>query len=666
MRLWLLISFSVLYSTCYSQDTAIIKKDSARTAALAGVTVYGRVLTLPHVSATPAQVLKGAALDKLNSLSVADAMRFFSGVQLKDYGGIGGIKTLNVRSLGTNHLGVFYDGIELGNAQNGIVDLGKFSLDNLEEIALYNGQKSEIFQPAKSLASGAALYLQSRKPVFLHGEQTHLKAAFKTGSFGLLNPSLLWEQKISSRVTASVSTELTEANGRYRFRYTNGVYDTTAIRENADVHAWRIETVFHGLLQDSSEWQAQGYYYQSGRGLPGAVVANQFKHPQRQWDNDLFVQASFKSAPGKRYRLWLNTKYAHDYTRYLDPEYNNIQGYLDNRYTQQEWYLSAAHHYSITHYWDVALATDLLYNTLDANLYHFVYPTRYTTLASLATELHDNRFNIQASILGSFVTEQVKAYTGAGNQHEWTPAIALSWQPFATPAFGVRAFYKSIFRMPTFNDLYYTFIGNTSLQPEFTKQYDLGVSYTKSFSSLLQSVSVQADGYYNTVTNKIVAIPTASLFRWMMLNLGAVQIKGADLNLRSSWKTGALLTELGIKYTYQQALDVTPGAYNYKQQIPYTPLNSGSAIVNEEWKSWSLQYSFIYTGSRYSEEANIPVNYVQPWYTHDLSLMKNYRYKKQDIRVTIAVNNLFNQYYDVVLNFPMPGRNYRVGVQVNL
>lgn len=32
-------------------------------------------------------------------------------------------------------------GIELGNAQNGTVDLGRFSLDNMESVTLYNGQK---------------------------------------------------------------------------------------------------------------------------------------------------------------------------------------------------------------------------------------------------------------------------------------------------------------------------------------------------------------------------------------------------------------------------------------------------------------------------------------------------------------------------------------------
>ena len=87
----------------------------------------------------PSQRLSGKRLEALSSFSVADAIRYFAGVQLKDYGGVGGLKTVDVRSMGTNHTGVFYDGIQLGNAQNGQVDLGKFSLDNIEDISLYNG-----------------------------------------------------------------------------------------------------------------------------------------------------------------------------------------------------------------------------------------------------------------------------------------------------------------------------------------------------------------------------------------------------------------------------------------------------------------------------------------------------------------------------------------------
>lgn len=79
-----------------------------------------------------------------------------------------------------------------------------------------------------------------------------------------------------------------------------------------------------------------------------------------------------------------------------------------------------------------------------------------------------------------------------------------------------------------------------------------------------------------------------------------------------------------------------------------------------EYKSWGLNYSFVYVGERYdSSQNNIQYNYLLPWYTHDLSVQKTFKLNKHQLKASLEVNNLFNQYYDVVLNYPMPGRNFR-------
>ena len=122
------------------------------------------VATRTSQEVVPVQMLSGEKLRSLGTHSIADAIRYFSGVQIKDFGGIGGLKSINVRSLGSQHVGVFYDGVELGNAQNGIVDLGRFSLDNMESVSLYNGQKSATLQSAKDYASANAVYLRTKKP----------------------------------------------------------------------------------------------------------------------------------------------------------------------------------------------------------------------------------------------------------------------------------------------------------------------------------------------------------------------------------------------------------------------------------------------------------------------------------------------------------------------
>ena len=153
------------------------------------------------------QHLKGETIEKLSNNSVADALRYFSGLQVKDYGGVGGLKTVNIRSMGTNHLGIFYDGIELGNAQNGVIDLGQFSLDNIDEISLYNGQKSQIFQPASDFGNAGSVYIRTRRPVFTD-KRYHLKLRLKAGSSDMVRFSGVWDLKLSETLCSSISAEV--------------------------------------------------------------------------------------------------------------------------------------------------------------------------------------------------------------------------------------------------------------------------------------------------------------------------------------------------------------------------------------------------------------------------------------------------------------------------
>ncbi|MDE6134762.1 MAG: TonB-dependent receptor plug domain-containing protein, partial [Muribaculaceae bacterium] len=258
----------------------------------------------PAAEIIPAQSLRGEELRRLNSNSVADALRYFSGVQVKDYGGVGGIKTVNIRSMGTNHAGVVYDGVQLGNAQNGQIDLGQFSLDNMEVISLYNGQKSSILQPARDFGSAGTIYMRTRTPSFSDGENYHARLSFRTGSFDLLNPSALVELRLSERVNASLSAELVNSSGKYKFRYRRVnpsgelAYDTTAVRQNGDINATRIELNVNGTVQ-AGEWHAKVYNYNSERGVPGAIVNNVWRRGERIWDTNSFVQGSFRKECGR-------------------------------------------------------------------------------------------------------------------------------------------------------------------------------------------------------------------------------------------------------------------------------------------------------------------------------------------------------------------------------
>lgn len=647
------------------------------------------VTAKPFKEVIPAQRLNGLQLERLNTHNVADALRYFSGVQIKDYGGMGGLKTIDVRNMGSYHVGVFYDGIQIGNAQNGVVDLGRFSLDDLEELSLYNGQKSEIFQSAKDFASASAVYMKARKPKFEAGKKTNLSVRYKAGSIQLINPSFRWEQKLNEKLSLSLSGEYMKSDGKYKFRYRRlnqegkVAYDTTATRWNSDIEAYRLEAGIYGNIHNGY-WQAKLYYYDSDRGLPGAIVKNIWQNGERQGDKNFFAQATFVKDITPKYKLQLNGKFAYDYTHYLSrdtvqflQESVTKKMQFDNTYYQQDWYLSVINMYSILPVWDISLSVDFQYNKLNAVMRGvgtpFTYPQRYTAWAALATALNLGKWKLQADVLGTFVMEKVRNNVQAPDKSELSPAIIVGYKPFLNHDFNVRAFYKRIFRLPTFNDLYYAQIGFSQLNPEYTDQLNIGASYQKTFhSGWIDRISVQADAYYAAITDKIIAAPTGSSFRWMMTNMGKVESKGVDASAAAFGHIGPVKLNTNLSYSFTKAQDFTKingkKLSSFGDQIPYTPWHSGSVIAGVEYDSWTLNYSFIYVGERYNGAVNnISRNYVEPWYTHDFSLQREFRIRSRYLlKASVEMNNALNQHYDVVLNYPMPGRNFRFIVSLSL
>ena len=639
-------------------------QDSVRVHHIQEVVVTSRLISRETI---PSQTLGGEELKKLNSLSVADALRYFSGLQLKDYGGVGGIKTVNIRSMGTNHLGIFYDGIELGNAQNGQIDLGQFSLDNVEEISLYNGQRSATFQPASDFGNAGSVYIRTKAPRFMMGRRYNLLVRAKYGSSDTFRFSSLWEQKLSDHISSSLSTGVLTSSGRYKFRYrrvtedNTVAYDTTAVRHNGDIWAFRIEENVRGGIADGY-WNVKAYTYHSERGIPGAIVNNVWRRGERQWDHNTFGQAVFQKSFGDKFSTKALAKYAYYVTRYVNNDETQI--HVDNTYRQQEMYFSTSNVYEILSKWSVSMSYDFKWNKLNANMVDFAFPHRYSNFVSLATALTLSRIQAQASLVEQVVKDHVKYGASSSSRSTLTPAFFVNVYPFESKLLAVKAFAKKSFRMPTFNDLYYADMGNSKLNPESALQYDLGFVLNKDWKQgIVDHFRLQVDGYYNTVHDKIVAYPKGQQFRWTMLNLGKVHIKGVDamaevgLEPAKDWKVTARL-----QYTYQDARDVTdPNTSYYKDQIPYIPWNSGSAILGLSWREWDLSYSFIYSGERYSQQENILYNHLQPWYTHDMSVV--YHARRWSAR--LDVNNIFSQDYDVILNYPMPKRNYMLTLEYN-
>lgn len=590
----------------------------------------------PHYL-TPSQTIEGATLQNLSTSSVADALKYFSGVQIKDYGGLGGLKTVNVRSLGSQHVGVYLDGVRITNAQNGQVDLGRYSLTNMESVSLYNANKNERLQSASEYASAATVYMQTRRP-----NRTGVSAEYGNGSFGLNKVKAY----ASIKNLLFVDAEWQRTQGDYEFRFHSTSEDTTGIRHNSDIRFYRLEAAaFHKDLS------AHIYYYNSNRGLPGPVVrrlSDQWDTTDRQWDQNFFVQTSYKHL-WKNLGIKANLKYAFDYLHYLqDPATNAAAMYCNNHYTQQNLYGSIATSYNNS-WLSLTASTDLRWSDLvcDVTNFSYVYRLDSKTLLSAIASWHGIEGNI--ALLYTNISDHTRQ--GAEPLSKLTPMFLVSYKKGAWIA---RAFHKRIFRAPTLNDLYYTLVGNTQLKPEYTTQWDAGLDYRG------QHLHFSIDGYYNNITDKIVAIPMRCQFRWSMVNFGQVHSYGTSLTggYNNQWKRWTLATN--INYTFQMDRDYTmAGDPEYGNYIPYSPRHSASVIVDVCYNGWSLCTSWLYTGKRFALVSNNADDLLPSWYTVDVKLNKRIPFRHHTIQLTAECNNLTNSHHEVILRYPMPGRNWK-------
>ncbi|MDP4239404.1 MAG: TonB-dependent receptor [Bacteroidota bacterium] len=655
----------LLYS--FSVAAADDKNDTLHTHVLKEVKVTSRKQEFTRAS-IPVQRLDEKELNRLNADNVTDAAKHFAGITVKDYGGIGGLKTVSVRGMGAQQTGVSYDGVMLSDIQSGQIDLGRFSLENISEISLSNGQPNELFQTARMFASSGVLSLTTKLPEYDELHPFSGRLSLKTGSFGLLNPSVFFNKSFGRKWVMSFSTDVQVANGAYKFRQ---YYGTTAnqsqllTRTNSDVQSIRSEINAMYRLQPNEDISCKMNFFDSERGLPDGVTYYNSYNRQRLWDTNYLSQLHYENKRSTLFQYQFFGRFNSSYNKYrdIDPKYTG--GILTDHYLQHEYYVSSSFLYRPIQCLSVSGSADWWYNNLfidsNINFKKFVFPTRNTGLANIAAKYETDRLNLGGNLLYTLTREQVRTGIASPNRDKVSPSANLSYKILDDKELRMRFFYKNIFRIPTFNDLYYQEMGNPNLRPENTNQYNLGLVYREVEIPFLSELEVSADAYYNQVTDKIIALPS-DLFHWSMTNKGKVAIKGCDITLKAGipiGKTDHIL--LRGNYTFQLANDVTPGSANYDEQIPYTPVHSGSGSIIYQHKILECGYNLIFSGERWSGQ-NIEANKLVPYQEH--SIFGTVTLKKYKFRAEII--NILNAQYEVVKFYPMPGINYRITLSMNL
>ena len=622
----------------------------------------------PSVTKTtsPLQILQGSKLQKINSLQVSDAVKFFSGVQVKDYGGVGGLKTVSIRSLGANHTTVAYDGITLTDYQTGQIDLGRFSLDNVEMLSLNIGESDDIFQTARMQSSAGVLNIVSRKPQLDASKPVEIKAGVKVGSLNLINPSILYEQYLNKAFSTQVSVEWLKTDGNYPFTQNYG-YDKKENRKrnNSDVETLKTELNLFGNFSNNRQLSLKASYNNSNRGLPGPAIYDNDYSAERLRDENAFFQATYIQSFDEKFRLMTHAKFNYSYMEYEDTKNIYDSGKLENRYHQREYYLNATLAYKLSEQLSFSWANDGVYGNFNSNLPTNKFPSRTTFLSALSGKYMNDYLAVTGSLLSTYVDESAKRGNAPDDLFNLSPYIGFSVSPWINIPLKISGFHKQSFRLPTFGDLYFSQVTPSNIKPEKANQYNAGLWWSGSFSRIFPYFSISTDVYCNQIENKIVATPRQNMFIWSVENYGKVEIKGVDINLKLKIQaTDNMQYEIGSVYTYQDVLDKNKDKPNtYNQQLPYTPHHSGSgyALISTPWVD--VNYTVFYCGRRYYNAVNLPVYQMDAYSEHSISLNRTFHLKETQLLLNMECLNLLNKQYEVVRSYPMQGRSFRAGIR---
>ena len=655
MRLIRVIAFAVA-GLLASLRPAVAQEVDSRL--LDSLLVSGSAVRGAVESSSPLQRLSSSDLVRLGVTNVGDALKHMSGVTVKDYGGIGGLKTVGIRGLGAQHTAVFYDGVAVGDCQSGQVDLGRYSTENLSGVELVIGQGDDIYRSARMLAAAGVVSLETTGAV-AGSTEGDFRATMRYGSFDTYRGSVAYSRSLSGGWAVSAFGEYGASDGDYDYSVNNGFLKIDGRRRNSAIGELRGEI--------NASWQPSAahllrmklYGYGSDRELPGAVIVDNPMTSDNLEGYNVFAQIFYEYICSDELKMKFSLKGNSTYDRHCEPLAGSVSV---NRYRQREWDLSSMIMWSPS--WakglSLSLSEDAFYNTLRTTNNHVSMPSepeRLTLLSAASARYCKGLFCAMASLLHTFVTESAPSGDVAPDRRRFSPSVALSFYPFGGENFCLRASYKSIFRLPTFNDLYYREVGNFKLNPEKTRQYNIGAAYSSSLGRWCEDFTLSVDAYRGFIDDKIVAVP--GVFVWKMSNVGRVETTGADVNLNSSFAVGGdAKLRFSASYSYMHAVDDTPGSVLKGNRIVYTPLHSGSADLSLSTAFADFGYSLVWSGSRYHLPQNIQSNEIDAYGDHSFWVARRIGLRSGALLLRAEAKNIFDNNYEIIRYYPMPGRNY--------
>ncbi len=565
------------------------------------------------------------------------------GLSLSDYGSAAGLKAVSLRGMGAANTSVYIDGVRVCNVQNGQADLGFVDHANFSSMTVDYAQNSISFNTAR--------------PVFKADKRFNAGVRFFGGSFGTYNPSVRAEYMITDRLSAVANLSWYGTGGDFTYQDADG---NTVRRVNNDLEQWRAGIDFFGLLK-GGDWHAKAYFNDAGRGTPGPVTNPD--NTGRQNDRNGFAQFRMSSSLSSLYDLNITAKAAFDNLDY-------VYSYGRYIYNQTEFQLNTSHIFHINDWWTVSAAAGVQWDGLDSLYGGAEYCRTWRTglQAAVSSSFDFKRLDINLALLynGWFDDGYAAEDAVAAKRNCLSPS--MDFRLNILDGLDLVGFARRAYRVPTFNDLYYPGMGSTSLNPEDSWLTDLGAEYSADFAGGYRLV-MKLDGFHYSLTNKITSMPDPNDptgWTWLMYNIGKVHDNGLDVSLAVNRTKGDLRFKAASRYSFQNAIDRTPGGINYGKQVPYVARHTLTVSANIDWMGWKAYFNYNLRSGR-NDTYTMTEGELKAWDTLGAALGKAFEIPSLcTLSVMLKASNAINESYEIIRYYPMPGRSFTVGLEITL
>ena len=548
--------------------------------------------------------------------SIEDLIYSLPGLGLGDYGGAAGLKSVSLRGLGSAQTAIYIDGVRVGNVQSGQADLGFLDFAGAGTAVVDYAQNSISFNTAK--------------PVFGDSDFNG-RLRLGAGSFGTWNPRLGLSYRFSDRM--SLSAQLAYDRSKGNFSYGEG-----QTRTNADLSQLKAGADLFGVL-NKGEWHAKAYYNKAERGIPGSTT---YPSADRQKDENYFLQGSLRKSFNSLYTLNLSAKAARD-----DMYYHSSWG--DNYYKQSEFQLNSTHRFHLSGILSATLGLSANYDKLSSDSYT---ASRTSVFSSAGLTLRTSR--IKADLILDY---DIWADAGQKTRSALSPSFDLRYE--LGRSLSLVGFARRAYRVPVFNELYYVGFGNPELKPEDAFLSDLGLEWHPAALDGLE-YGAKFDFFYNLLKDKIISAPSEEDPNiWYPYNVGKVEALGTDLSLFAGKQGRRWMWRLDAKYSWQNAVDISEGSYNYGLQVPYIARHSAVLSAQAGYRGWKARLNWNLRSGRRDSYGELP-----SWNSLDLDLSRGFSFGKRcGLEVVLSARNLTDCRYEAVRYYPVPGRSFIAGVE---